>query len=72
MKSDQEYIKELESIISKIMPYYIKYFNLTGKQIPELLIPKHIKPNKPLPALLSGDFRCLPQTDEGQEKNQTS
>lgn len=69
MKSDQEYIKELETIIGKILPYYTKYFNLIGKEVPVLNIPKHIKVNKPLPALLTGDFRCLPQTDEGQEKN---
>jgi hypothetical protein len=68
MKSDQEYIEELENIISTIMPYYVAYFGLIGKELPKLEVPHHIKRKKLLPALLSGDFRRLPQTGEKTKK----
>lgn len=67
MQYDQKYINQLEKLISELLPYYYKYhkaFNLEPKQLD---VPVHIKPKKPLPALLSGDFRFLPRTDESQE-----
>ena len=67
MKSDSEHIQELEKIIKDMYPYYVNYFNLTGKEMPEINVPKHLKIKKPLAALLSGDFRCLPRTGESQE-----
>lgn len=67
MKYDQQYINQLEKLISTLLPYYYKYHKAFQIEAPPLDVPVHIKPKKPLPALLSGDFRFLPRIDESHE-----
>lgn len=67
MRYDQQYIDQLETLVAKLLPYYYKHYSIRGEVAPDLNIPGHIKPKKPLPALLSGDFRFLPRTGESQE-----
>lgn len=68
MKYDQQYIDQLEKLISELLPYYYKYHKAFNIEALPLDVPVHIKPKKPLAALLRGDFRFLPRTDESQEK----
>lgn len=72
MKYDQQYIEQLENLVATLLPYYEKYHILVKKDVPYLAIPEHIKPKKPLPALLRGDFRFLPRTGESQETKEKS
>lgn len=72
MKYDQEYINRLEKLVSDLLPYFYKYHKAFDMEAPNLDIPVHIKPKKPLPALLRGDFRFLPRTGESQESTNKS
>jgi len=72
MKYDQQYINQLEKLISELLPYYDKYHKAYGLEAPPLDIPEHIKPKKPHAALLRGDFRFLPRTGESQKSTMKS